>query len=758
MGRFTLYKILVIVLFSLFIFSCSTVRVVPEGSSRLKENKIVIKNSKKIKASILEPYLRQKPNSTFLFGINPFLHIYNWNNGKNNGWNRLVKSIGQQPVIFDSTMVSKSKINLNNHLEYLGYYHSIVDPSIVTKSKKTSVTYAITLGNRYKLNQIRYDIKDSAIKKIIFADTLNTLIKRNDYLSEMTLSEESDRITTILRNKGYYNFTKNYLFFEADTLKHDGNSDLVIKIKNYTRNETAKEAKPHNKFYIRKVIIQSDYNPTSRLDTLALPDSLKYGDVSIYYNGKLNIKPSVLAKMNKIIPGDLYNESVANNTYERFVTLRYFSGVNLQFDEVKKNNENESDKREVDCTIRLTPSKSQGYKINLEVSSNSNNLLGVSPAISYYHKNIFRGGEWFSLGFMGNFQFKLNDPARSSELGVSTGLSVPGFLLLPDKIFTTTIPRTDIVLSYNFQSRTEFTRNLLSLNYGYNWKRGERFFYRINPIQLNVIKLYNLSPQFYKNLSDPFLRNSYKNNFDLGSGATLLYTTDASPNPKKSYFYLRWVNDISGNLISLFNKAMPTDTNGFRTILRTAYAQYYRTDLTMVYTWKFENKTSFATRFNLGIGHAYGNSATIPFEKLFYAGGANSLRGWQARSVGPGSAPIDTTFSIPNQTGDFKLELNAEYRFGLFWKVEGALFADAGNIWNLRAEEGKETTLFRMKDFYKSIAFNWGTGLRLNLNFVILRLDLGMIAYDPTLKYWVGTKDWFKPNTFSLQFGIGYPF
>jgi len=742
----------------LFTSSCSTVRVVPAGLSRLKENKIEITNSRKFPVASLEPYLRQKPNSTFLLTINPFLNIYNWSNGKNNGWDKLVKSIGQAPVIFDSTLVVKSKENINNHLVSLGYYNSIIKSSKKTVSKKTTVKYYVTLGNRYKLKSIVYDIKDTAIAKIVYADTLKSLINHSDYLSGELFSKETERITSNLRNNGYYNFTTNFLFFEADTLKHDGSADLRIIIENYTRSETIKDSRPHNKYYIRNIIIQTDYDPTiTRLDSLSRPDSIKYRNVNIYFNGKLNMRPSVLTKMNKIIPGNLYRENMVNKTYERFVSLRNYSGVNIQFDEVI-NNTIGADTNKVDCTIRLTSSKSQGYKINLEASNNSNNLLGISPTISYYHKNIFRGGEWFSLGFMGNFQFKLNDPTKSTEFGVSSGLSIPGFLLLPDKFFTSAVPRTDINLSYNFQNRPEFTRNLLSLNYGYNWKVGDRFFYRLNPIQLNIIKLFNMSPTFYQSLSDPFLKNSYKNHFDLGAGATIFYTTDASPTPVKSYFYFRWSNDISGNLLSLFNKYMPKDTSGYKTIWRTAYAQYYKTDFTMVYTWKFENKTSFATRFNFGLGYAYGNSTTVPFEKLFYAGGANSLRGWQARSIGPGSAPVDTTFSIPNQTGDLKLEMNAEYRFGLFWKIEGALFADAGNIWNLRVEEGREAGLFRFKDFYKSIAFNWGTGLRLNLDFVILRLDLGMIAYDPLIKSWIGIKNWFKPNTYSLQFGVGYPF
>ncbi len=760
MGKFHPDKIFLFVLILLSAVSCSTVRVVPAGSSRLDKNVIEISNSKKFPILTLEPYIRQQPNTTFIFGINPFLHIYNWSNGKNRGWDKLVKNIGQEPVIFDSLMVERSKENLSNHLVFLGYYNSKILSTVHTVSKKTKVTYSITLGKRYKIRNIHYDIKDTSVSRFVLSDTVSTLIKKGDILSENVLSQESERITSLLRNIGFYNFTKNYIFFEADTLLHDGYADLLLKIENFNRNETVKELRPHNRYYIRNVNIYSDYDPAvNRLEIPLLhQDSIKYNGINIFYTGKLKIRPSVLAKMNKIVPGELYKENKVNKSYERLVALRNFSGVNLQFDEVQSESWLKSDTNKVDCTIRLTPSKSQGYKINLEASSNSNNLLGLSPAVSYYHKNIFNGGEWFTLGFMGNFQFKLNDPAKSTELGVSAGLSFPSFLLLPDRIFTSTVPRTDINLSYNYQSRPEFTRNLLSFNYGYNWKMGERLFYRFNPIQLNIIRLFNLSPSFYQNLSDPFLKNSYKDHFDMGAGAMLYYTTDASPSPKNSYFYLRWVNDISGNLLSLFNSTMPQDTNGFRKIWKTAYSQYYRTDFTMVYTWKFKNKTSFATRFNLGLGYAYGNSTTVPFEKLFYAGGANSLRGWQSRSVGPGSSPIDTTFSIPNQTGDFKLEMNAEYRFGIFWKIEGGLFADAGNIWNLKVEQGREAALFRFRDFYKSVAFNWGGGLRLNLDFVILRLDFGMIAYNPAKKEWIGPKKWFRPSTYSLQFGVGYPF
>lgn len=738
--------------------SCSTVKIVPDGEYRLKKNTVIIPVNSRVKESELTSYIRQKPNSEFLFGWNPFLSIYNWSNGTGSAWDRFVTRLGQPPVIFDSTLVKKSNENISSHLESLGYYNSRVDDSITLGKKLASVIYTVYPGKRYVISDINYDITDDSIRNFVLSDTSASIIKRRSFLSEKTLEAESERVTAKLRERGYYNFSKNYFFFIADTLINRDSASLLVQILNYTRNEKPEDARKHNKYVINKVKIYSAYDPTDLTSYLTSNnDTTTIDNIQIISPDKNLIKPSVLYKMNQIRPGELYSEKKVNSTYDRLLALRFYSGVNLQFDEQTHPQGDSTFYPGVDATIRLTPSKMQGYKINIEASSNSNGLLGISPAISYYHKNIFRGGEWLNLGFMGNFQFKINDPVKSTELGVSAGISTPNFLLLPDRIFKYSVPRTEITLSYNYQNRPEFTRNLISLNYGYNWNNG-KMYYRINPVQLSIVKLNNLSEYFYASLTDPFLRNSYKNHFDLGSGATLYYTTDASPYPKNSFFYIRWMNDISGNLINLFKSKLPVDSTGAHTIWKTPYAQYFRTDITVSKTWRIDEKNAFAARFNGGLGISYGNSKSLPFEKLFYAGGANSLRGWQARSVGPGSAAVDTTFSIPNQTGDIKLEVNAEYRFLLFWKVEGALFADLGNIWTLKAESGREEGLFKINDFYKSIAFNWGFGARLNLDFVILRLDLGMVAYDPVKRNWIKPFNWFQKDTYSLQFGVGYPF
>ncbi len=740
--------------------SCSTVRIIPDGQSRLKQNKIKVLNDKKYPVSGIQPYLKQKPNSYYFFGWNPFLSVYNWSNGKGDGWDRFVKKLGVAPVIYDSSLVESSKRNIYDHLEYNGYYNSSVSDSVYTKNKKTTVTYNITLGKRYPLDKIEYIVNDKSLDSIITYSQRNSAIKKGEYLSEKLLSAEEQRMTEIIRNHGYYAFDRSYFHFEADTFSNKGAANLKIYLKNYRRNENPEDSVPHIKYYFRNVNIISNPNLTDYgiyedpFDFLVF-DTVGINGTNVIFWEKPVMKARVLANTNSIAPGALYSESAIRSTYNRFTSMRFFSSVNIQLDK--------ADSNLVDCGITLSPSKRQGYKINFEMSINSTGLFGVSPEIAYYNKSLFGGGEWFDLSFMGNFQFKFNDPVRSNEFGVSASLSLPKFLFLPNRLFKRTLPRTELSLSYNYQSRPEYTRNIISATYGYTWNVRNRFFYRINPIQINIVKLADLSEAFFESLRDPYLRNSYQNHFDLGLGASFYYTTDASANPKNSYFYLRWQNDIAGNLMSAFNRYMKSDASGHRLVWETPYSQYYRTEVSAVYTWKFgkDNRQAVAARVLAGVGIPYGNSNALPFEKQFWAGGANSLRGWAAKSVGPGMAPADSSFRIPNQTGDFRLEANIEYRFPIVWKFAGGIFVDAGNIWNLRKSSDSESARLgqiKAETFLSSIAVSYGIGLRLDLDFVLMRIDLGMVGFDPRKQSWIHPRDWFRPGTYAVQFGVGYPF
>jgi outer membrane protein assembly factor BamA len=711
--------------------SCSTTRVLEDGQYRLAKNKITIENSRTFNPAVLEPYLKQKPNSYFIFGWNPFLNLYNWSNGKGGAWDRFVQKLGVAPVVYDPDMVDSSIENLKNHLSYLGYYNSDVSSSIAVTKKRVKVTYNVTLGKQYPISKITYTLPDNKeFAESFLKDTTNLSIKPGDYLSESSLQAETERSSQVLRNQGYYSFNKNYYFFEADTLTIPGSALLNLTVNEYTRNETPKDAQPIRKFYIN--------------------------DVKISYPNTLKFRDNILRELTTITPGDVYSADEINRTYSRLTALKVFSSVNIGMTPV--------DTDLVDCSISMAQSKLQGFKFNLESSVNSTGLFGVSPQVSYYHKNIFRGGEWLNLSFMGNFQFKFNDDVRSNEFGVSAGLSFPKFFPLPYRFFKGAIPRTDVNLTYNYQSRPEYTRNIISVTYGYNGNFKRRFFYQAYPLQMNVVRLFDLDEKFHSSLvNDPFLLNAYQDHFDFGSGATLYYTTNPDNTPKVPHFYSRLQFDIAGNLLSAFKPLMEKNSNGQGMIWNTPFSQFVRGEITLSKTWFLgkKSKQSIATRLQAGAGYAYGNSTSLPFEKHFYAGGSNSLRGWQARTVGPGTAPRDTSFVIPNQTGDMKLEANIEYRFDLFWKLEGALFIDAGNVWTLKADDTEEgqQSLFSWKDFGSSIAANWGAGIRLDFGFLLLRVDMGLKVHDPARQQrWVNPGEWFKGDNYALHFGVGYPF
>ena len=715
--------------------SCSTTRVLESGQYRLAANKVDVKGDDRFNAKEIESYIKQKPNSYIVFGWNPFLNLYNWS-GKdpNKAVNKFIRKLGTAPVVYQPSQVESSIENIKRHLEYMGYYGSTVTSDVQVKGKKVDVTYSVTLGKRFRIGELTYSLPEGEFKEDFLSDTSDISIKSGDFLSEDALEKESERAAAMFRRKGYFGFTKNYFSFEADTLNSPNTANLLMMVKEYTRNQTPEYAHPHRKY--------------------------SFGNVSISYDNDLKFNERVLKNMCTIRPGDLYDEKEVNTTYSRFSALKLFSGVNVAL--------NPRDSGIVDCDISLTKSRLQGFKVNLEGSTNSTGLIGISPQVSYYHKNIFHGGQWLNLGFLGNFQFKYDDKSvKSNEFGVSAGLSFPEFLGLPNSMFHgPSVPRTEINASYNYQSRPEYTRNMISTSFGYSGSlRNGKFFYQFYPIQTKIVRLTDLDPNFYKTLTgNPFLRDAYQNHFDVGSGLVAYYTTSTALVPKETYEYVRLQLDASGNMLSLFNDLMKFDEYGSRLIWNTPYSQYIRSEVTLGKTFILGNNSGHAIAMRLlgGLGYAYGNSSTLPFEKQFYSGGANSMRGWQARALGPGRAKTDSTFVIPSQTGDVKLEANLEYRFPMFWKLCGAVFTDVGNIWTLKETDGDDGshTHFVLKDLAKSLAANWGLGIRVDLNFLILRLDMGMKVYDPSLDTdrWRAPSKWLKKDGYSVHFGVGYPF
>lgn len=724
----------VLVIAFALVCSCSTTRVLEDGQYRLAKNSVEVTNDKKFNPKEIEKYIQQKSNSYILFGWNPFLNIYNWSGKDADGFaSKLFRKVGEAPVVYNPSQVEASIENIKRHLEYLGYYNSQVDSDVKVNRRNVEVTYNVTLGKRYKIDEITFSIPEGEFSKDFFADTSNLSFKKGDYLSESVLEQETERSAAWMRRNGWFGFTKNYYSFEADTLERRDTANLLMMIKEYTRNQSPDNARPFHKY--------------------------TFGHVDMTWDRDLVFNRRVLRNMNTIVPGEIYDEEEVNTTYSRLSALKLFSSVNVSL--------NPRDSLDiVDCDISLTRSRMQGFKVNLEGSTNSNGLVGVSPQLSYFHKNLFHGGQWLNLSFLGNFQFKSSDRrVRSEEFGVSGSISFPKTLGLPNTLFTgRNIPRTEVSASFTYQNRPEYTRNMISTSFGYSGSFSRnRFSYQFFPVQAKIVRLDHLDPAFYNTLTgNPFMRDAYQNHFDLGSSVMLYYTSCPDLIPRVSYQYVRFQLDASGNVLSLFNKSMKRDQYGSRMIWGTPYSQYLRSEVTYgktVVLGKNGNR-AIALRVLGGIGHAYGNSVTMPFEKQFYSGGANSMRGWQARTLGPGRAQTDTSFVIPSQTGDVKFEVNLEYRFPLFWKLYGALFTDIGNVWTLKAADDSKDSQFRFDDFRNSMASDIGFGIRMDLNFLILRLDLGMKTYDPSKgeNAYYDVSEWLSKDSYAIHFGVGYPF
>ena len=693
------------VLAGLLATGCATQRLA-EGEYRLAGNKIKVVG-KQISSSELTSYLAQKPSASFL-GI---------------------RRPGTPLVIHDDSQVQTSADNIENHLEYIGYYGSKVTSEVEYQGKKAYVTYFVTPGKRYTIRSIDFELpEDEEFRQEFETDKPRITIKEGQYLSESALEAETVRSAEFFRNRGYYGFDKSFYFCEADTLSHDGTAALTMAIRDYSRNGSPDESKPHRKFTI--------------------------GNVTLSYPKEVPIRTYVLEELNVLRPGMPYSERAVNATYSRLSNLSVFNSVNVTMNPVSDN--------VVDCDINLLNGGVQGFKANLEASVNSTGLFGISPQLNYFHKNFFHGGELFNLGLKGNFQFKTKDKIRSTEFSVSSSIRIPKLIGLPNSLFRgPNLPHTDLSLGFSYQDRPEYKRTMITTSFGYTGNLGRNFFYQFFPFQANIVRLFSVSESFAERLvSDLFLLNAYSDHFDMGMGGMLYYTTDPTPSPKRTYTYGRLSFDLAGNVLSLFNSAMPTNQIGQHTIWQIPYAQYVRGELQLGQTIRFGggDNQAVAFRFLVGAGYGYGNSTTVPFEKQFYAGGANSMRGWQARALGPGRVqPWTEYFLIPSQTGDFKLEANVEYRFPIVWKLEGALFADAGNVWNLRLADYMEGSNFS----FDTIAADWGLGLRVNLDFILVRIDLGAKIYEPCRpagEGLIGPDQWFKSGNFALHFGVGYPF
>lgn len=757
-----LKSILIAISFGIFLYSCSIKKYIPEGERLYTGATIKIEADSTVKKveelkTELETVLRPEPNSKFL-GMRPGLYYYYKNQKEKPGFlNRwLYKQLGEKPVYQSDVATFEVEELLRNRLENNGFFYSSTSSSFEETEIEASVKYVLNVPEPYKMEQLQIDSMPSPIYEAVKKVTDKTPLKKDMRFNLSNLKLERQRIDTELKNKGYYNLNPEFFIFEADTNQYDNKRfNLFLKIKN----EVPKKATVP--YQIKQVNVYPDYE---------LKDSLTTN--SERYNNKNYVQDSVFFKLkhlDKFITlkeGDFYNPETSKNTARRLSTIGAYKYVNIQYKEIDSMFTDSSGA--IQANIYLSPLNKRSIRAELQAVTKSNNLTGPNLALTHSNRNLFKGGETLNTSLTLGYetQFGSGDDAglSSLELGLKTELIFPRVVApfnINDDFFEYSIPKTKTSLSASYLNRSElYTLLSGSATFGYVWDANRYITYSINPISINYTSLSNTTEEFQDILDEnPYLELSFDQQFISGLTFSFTYNEMVDKNDPNQ-FYLNTNIDIAGNSISLFGKESSTEDS--KTFLGLEYAQYAKADVDARFHLNFgENREqTIATRLFAGYGLAYGNSEVIPFVKQYFAGGPYSVRAFKSRSLGPGAYNEDdypdSDGSYFDQTGNIRLEANVEYRFPIFSFFKGAVFADAGNVWNSKANTSYNGEDKFSSNFINELGIGAGFGLRVDVQGFVIRFDLATPFYDPSLEE--GERWDFRVDDSVLNFAIGYPF
>ncbi|MBR5602707.1 MAG: BamA/TamA family outer membrane protein [Bacteroidales bacterium] len=766
------FNLILLCLMLIFLASCSIRKNIPEGKMILKHNNVEI-GSKDVDftKSDITPYISQSANSNFL-GFMPLTWIYYKTDDKTDKkfYNWINKTIGDKPVYYSKDQKDKSVTQISKYLDDIGYFNSTVSTKVKNKRGIGSVVYEIHPTQPYIIDEISYKIKDSTIYKYV-KEIENVLpAKKGNIYNAFILDDERDMISEYLKNNGYYYFSKDYIFMEVDTnfMAHKANINIRI---DDAINPATQKIESHKRYQINNIYIypnSSTLNLNS-IDTLAHIVRLgkKQDDETFYFvfSSDPKIRFKTFDNQIHIHSGQPYSLRSVTQTYKSLNNLKIYNLTNIDFEPVES--ENDSIKL-LNCNISLNRTKVNYYSLQVE-GTNSSGDYGILGSLTYRNRNIFKGSEIFNISakFGTQAQSVLDDEGTTSlfntkEFGIDASIYFPKFLspIKFNNFAKEFQPRTTLTTGYNIQSRPIYLRQITVFTFGYNWMSNDHVQQIFTPITLNSVKV-DPTPSFEEVLeqeTNQRIKDQYTSHLIMGMDYTYIFNNQ-NVRFLNDFFYFKANIQSSGNILSAFNNTSLIKTvDNYHEIFGIRYAQYVRLALDFRYFHYTFGEHQIATRFMLGAGIPFGNSYDMPFEKSFYAGGTNGMRGWQFRELGPG------TFSNPDKLnieriGDIQLEFNLEYRFPIYSIFKGAVFTDIGNIWTMRESETFVGGEFHFNTFYKQLAADAGFGLRLDISFMLFRLDVAAPMVNPAYpegQRWRISK--LQLNDFILNFGIGYPF
>ena len=772
----TLLGIAMTLLFMVILSACSSTKHVPEGKLLLDKVNIHINDPHDgVEPSQLANYLRQNANHRVLGGLKLQLAFYNLSGRDSSNWfNRWIQRVGTPPVIYDSTLTITSAEQLHMALSNRGFMNNVVNYQVNADSakRKAKVNYDITLGEPYYIRSIGYDIPDEELREIILEDSAHFTVNTGDLLDYNHLDQWRQDITEKLRNHGYYAFNKEYITFIADTAAGSKAVDLTLNTREPYHNDHMPYYTEHEPFYVRNVTYVTNYDPVAMHDGFWGVDTVTItGGVKVIEDDSRYLRPKVLDECNHIEPGSRYNAEAITRTYRALGRLGIIKQINIDIRPVGE----VDGLLMVDAYVLLQPDKSQTVSVSLE-GTNSEGDLGFGVGLDYEHRNIFKGAEVFSAkakvsyeSISGNISGLINN--NYSEYSTEMGLTFPKFMFpFLHRSFKRKIQAsTTFAVNFDYQARPEYTRVIAGGAWRYQWtERSRRMSHTLTLFDLSVISVPKFNEEFFDRITNPLLRYSYQDHLIMRMGYNFYRTNKAEMNVlqmgrlQRNVFTIRANAETAGNLLNGLShlSGQKADKDGNYKALGIRYSQYVKADVDYAFTHYFDHRQSIAFHAGAGVAIPYGNSDVLPFEKRFYSGGANSVRGWGVRTLGPGSYNSNNSLSnFIYQCGDIRFDVNLEYRAKLFWVVELGLFLDAGNIWTIKDYEDQPGGVFKFNKFYEQIAAAYGAGIRLDFKYFLVRVDMGMKAHNPASgqEHWPLLHPKFKRDS-EFHFSVGYPF
>ncbi|MCR5819724.1 MAG: BamA/TamA family outer membrane protein [Bacteroidaceae bacterium] len=767
--------ILILIATTLFFTGCSPIRFLKEDETMLHKVRIS-GDDKELDKSKLGGYVRQHPNSRWFSLLKVPLGVYCLSGtDSTRRFNRFMHRMGEAPVVYDSLSTIRAAADMEAAVRGLGYLQAEVNLDNKVHKRRTNVNYNIVTGPHYKVRHIYRRIEDSRLDSIINANWNETVLQEGMPFNINMLDEERNRITSLMQNMGFYYFNKTMIRFDADTTVGDHLVDIALNISRYKPSGQI-EPSNHPSFSMRNVNFLVGIDQKEMTEARSGLDSTKLAPgIWAYHHGKMMLRPKFLLRRIDIHPGDIYSEQAVQNTYSSLASLSAVMNANVSLEPAGTRPDS------LDAFVAVHTGKRHGLSAELE-GTNSAGDLGAALSLGYYNRNLFRRSEQLSFKVRGAFEaikgLKGYDDQNYIEYSAEMELNFPEFKLpfLSHRFHHETKAQSIASLMFDSQDRPEFHRRVLTAAWRYRWHRlNRKRQHRIDLIDLNYVFMPWISETFREEyLSDNSSRNAvlrynYENLFIMKWGYSFQYTSVPTTSQNDSYgtnaYSVRMGIETAGNLLQAASLLLGKEKNEEKdayTLFNNAYAQYVKFDFDFTKSFRFDDRNSLAVHLALGIAYPYANSKVLPYEKRYFSGGANSVRGWSVRGLGPGSFKgTDGRVDFIHQTGDMKLDMSMEYRTHLFWKMDAAAFVDAGNIWTLRNYEEQPGGKFRFQTFWKQIAASYGLGIRLNFSYFILRLDMGMKAVNPAYETHREHFPILYPNfkrDAALHFSVGLPF